>query len=167
MEVDYKERHAIQTQSAKNLPAEVKKTTLNFKMYMLKAAIAARQSEVTYLLSRLRRYAIMDKVVNIIHKHHDEVVRLHNVPTSAATPDAPSSGALSYEIYQLSQDIYIYETRVVDIGGGMAIAELENAVYKMKLKDAAIDPQQRTAITKDMLADTVTGVLLTHEPTMC
>ena len=46
-------------------------------------------------------------------------------------------------------------TRVVDITGGKAIAELENARNKMKLKDEAKDSQQGPAITKDTLAATV------------
>jgi len=43
----------------------------------------------------------------------------------------------------------------VDIVGGKAIAELETGLNKMKLKEAAKDPQEGPAITKDSLADTV------------
>ena len=76
MEVDYEEGHPTQTQSPKNFPAEVKKTTLDFRMNMLKVSIAASQSQVEYLHSRLRRSAITDKVVTIIDKcyeHQQEI----------------------------------------------------------------------------------------------
>jgi len=43
----------------------------------------------------------------------------------------------------------------MDIAGGKAIAELETALNKMKLKEAAKDPPERPAITNDSLADTV------------
>ena len=124
-------------------------------MNMLKASIATRQWEVEYLHFRLCRSAMTDKVVNIIDKGYEELMALHNVPISAATPVAPSSSTLSNEEGVLSQDIFVYATRVVDIAGGKAIAELKNALNKMKLKDAPKDLQQGPAITKDTVADTV------------
>ena len=47
----------------------------------------------------------------------------------------------------------------MDIAGRKAIAELDAALSKMKLKDAAKDPQQGPAITQDTLADTVRKAL--------
>ena len=124
-------------------------------MNMLKASITARQSAVECPQSRLRCSTITDKVVKIIHKRYEELAALHNIPTSAATPGASSSGALSNEKGLLSEDIFIYMTQVVDITGGKAIVDLENALHKIQSKDEAKDPQQGPAITKDTLADTV------------
>ena len=158
MEVDdetQQPRSAAQV-TAKNFLAEVDQEVLNFKTKMLVASISARQAEVNYLHGRLRRSAINDQVVDIINKRHEELVALHVADNhTTQPPSSKSSSILAQEKGILSQDIFIYITRVVDIAGGKAIAELETALNKMKLKEAAKDPQEGPAITNDSLADTV------------
>ncbi|RPB21077.1 hypothetical protein L211DRAFT_851814 [Terfezia boudieri ATCC MYA-4762] len=114
-----------QTSTAKEFPAGVEVKVLAFRMEMLSQAITAREQEVTFLHTGLRHPAIQKTVVNIIDQRYEEL------------------------------DIFTYATRVVDIAGSKAIAELETALNKMKLKDAVKDPQQGPAITQDSLADTV------------
>jgi len=83
-------------------------------------------------------------------------VALHVTDNHATQPpSSKSSSILAQEKGILSQDIFIYITRVVDITGGKAIAELETALNKMKLKEAAKDQQEGPAITNNSLADMV------------
>jgi len=68
-------------------------------------------------------------------------VALHVADNHASQPPLSKSlSILAQEKSILSQDIFIYITRVVDIACGMAVAELETALNKMKLKEAAKDP---------------------------
>ena len=142
--------------TAKEFLAEVEKDVLAFRLKMLLASLNARQGEIAFLQSRLRRSAFQEKVLEIISRRYEELVALHNEdPTATTLANKKDSSFFVMEKGLLTQDIFTYATRLVDIAGGKAIAELDTALSKMKLKDAAKDPQQGPAITQDSLADTV------------
>jgi len=122
---------------------------------MLAATISASQGQVNYLHGGLQRTTIDDRVFDIIHKLHIELVALC-VPDNYATQATSSKSLtiLAKEKGILSYIIFIYIMQIMYIFGGKAIAALETALNKMKLYEAAKDPQQSPAIANDSLANT-------------